>query len=153
MNLITLWLAGLRHSGKQTFIMLTIVKIQCDQWPLMMCGGVFAVPSNAFAFGHVQKLSDATFLLANVSYAIWSSSQEGVSFNIFPSTHFWLTQNTKISKFLVCQEVSSPGLIDCQYFKNDWSENLMWYSMSFSVALDFSTYNFTPFQNYYFWIF
>lgn len=50
--------------------MLTIVKIQCDQWPLMMCGGVFAVPSNAFAFGHVQKLSDATFLLANVSYAI-----------------------------------------------------------------------------------
>lgn len=69
------------------------------------------------------------FLLANVSYAIWKSSQDRVSFNIFPSTHFWLTQNTKISKYLVCQEVSFPGLIDCQCFQNYWNKELKGDSM------------------------
>lgn len=83
-----------------------------------------------------------TFLLANVSYATWKSSQEGVSFEIFPSTHFWLTQNTQISKHLVCQEVSFPGLIDCQDFQNHWQEALKWQSRGSSVALDFSISNF-----------
>lgn len=64
-------------------------------------------------------------VLANVSYAIWSSSQGGLSFNIFPSTRFWLTQNTKISKQLVCQDVSFPRLLDCQYFQNDWRSKVM----------------------------
>lgn len=74
-------------------------------------------------------------------------------FNIFPSTRFWLTQNTKISKQLVCQDVSLPRLIDCQYFQNDWSEDLKWCCTICSLALDFSTSNSVLFQNYSFWNF
>jgi len=52
MNMIILQLVRVRHRGKQTFITLTIVKIQCDQWPFMLCGRVFAVAANAFSFGY-----------------------------------------------------------------------------------------------------
>lgn len=138
-----------RH--KETFITMTIVKIQWDQWPPMLCEKGFAVAFNAFSFGCFQKPYDVTFfLLANVSYAIWKSSQDRVSFNIFPSTHFWLIQNTEISKYLVCQEVSFPGLIDCQYFQNYWNKELKGDSMRWSVTLDFSIFNFTLLQSYYF---
>lgn len=149
MTIIILQLVGVRH--KETFIKITIVKIQCDQWPPMLCGKVFAAAFNAFSFGCFLKAYDVTFfLLANVSYAIWKSSQDRVSFNIFPSTHFWLTQNTEISKYLVCQEVSFPGLIDCQYFQNYCNKELKGDSMRWSVTLDFSIFNFVPLQNHYF---
>lgn len=146
--MIILQLVGVRHRGKETFITMTIVKIQCDQWPSVFCGKVFAVAFNAFSFGCFQKPYDVTFFLsANVSYAIWKSSQDRVSFNIFPSTHFWLTQNTEISKYLVCQEVSFPGLIDCQFFRiietrilseTAWDDQSFWI-FPFSILSYFKT--------------
>lgn len=59
-------------------------------WPmafnaLLVCLQQLQIPflSETFRNFLIQQ-----FLLANVSYAIRNSSQEGVSFNIFPSTHF-----------------------------------------------------------------
>lgn len=65
--MIILQLIGVRHRGKQTFNTLTIVKIQCDQWLLMLCGKVIAVASDAFSFGYIQNLSDVAFFYCQMS--------------------------------------------------------------------------------------
>lgn len=63
--MIILQLVGVRH--KETLITMTIVKTQCDQWPSVFCGKVFAVAFNAFSFGCFQKSYDVTFFYRQMS--------------------------------------------------------------------------------------
>lgn len=63
--MIILQLVGFRH--KETFIKITIAKIQCDQWPPMLYGKVFAVAFNVFSFGCFQKPYDVTIFYWQMS--------------------------------------------------------------------------------------